>query len=140
SIDVSDSIQLIVLDTQWYLENWNKEPNMNDKCEIKTRERFLLELEGELKKAGGKTIVIAMHHPMYTNGIHGGKFALNKHLYPTQSGIPIPILSSLVTQIRTQGGVSIQDRYNELYNDLMKRVETLATESGNIVFVSGHEH
>lgn len=140
SIDVSDTVQLIVLDTQWYLENWDREPKINDDCEIKTRERMLLELEGEIKKAGGKTIVIAMHHPMYTNGVHGGKFAFSKHLFPTQSNIPVPILSSLVTQVRTQGGVSIQDRYNELYNQLMKRIETIATESGNITFVSGHEH
>ena len=140
SIDVSDTVQLIVLDTQWYLENWDLQPNINDDCEIKTRERMLLELEGEIKKAGGKTIVIAMHHPMYTNGVHGGNFAFHKHLFPTQSDIPVPILSSLITQIRTQGGVSIQDRYNELYNDLMKRIETIASESGNITFVSGHEH
>ncbi|MCK7589038.1 metallophosphoesterase [Subsaxibacter sp. CAU 1640] len=140
SIDVSETIQLIIIDTQWYLENWNHHPTINDKCEIKTRERLMLEVEGEIKKAQGKTIVIAMHHPMFTNGVHGGQFAFNKHLYPTQSNIPLPILSSLVAQIRTQGGISIQDRYNELYNNLMKRLETLATESGNITFVSGHEH
>ncbi len=140
SIDVSDTVQLIVLDTQWYLEDWNHNLTINDECEIKTRERLMLEVEGEIKKAQGKTVVIAMHHPMFTNGIHGGYFALKKHIYPTQQNIPIPILSSLVTQIRTQGGISIQDRYNELYNNLMKRLETLATDSGKITFVSGHEH
>ncbi len=140
SIDVSETVQLIIIDTQWYLENWDHHPTINDDCEIKTRERLLLELEGEIKKAQGKQVVIAMHHPMYTNGVHGGKFALNKHLFPTQSDIPVPFFSSLITQVRTQGGVSIQDRYNELYNNLMKRIETLATDSGTITFVSGHEH
>lgn len=140
SIDVSETIQLIIIDTQWYLENWDFHPTINDGCEIKTRERLMLELEGEIKKAQGKTVVFAMHHPMYTNGVHGGQFSLKKHLYPVQKNIPVPIFSSLLTQVRTQGGVSIQDRYNELYNDLMNRLETLATENGNIVFVSGHEH
>ncbi|MEZ4792551.1 MAG: metallophosphoesterase [Gelidibacter sp.] len=140
SIDISDTVQLIILDTQWYLENWDKHPTINDECEIKTRERLMLEVEGEIKKAQGKTVVIAMHHPMYSNGVHGGQFAFKKHLYPTQCNIPVPILSSLTVQVRTQGGISIQDRYNELYNNLMKRLETLATESGNITFVSGHEH
>lgn len=140
SIDVSDSIQLIAIDTQWYLENWNDNPTINDECEIKTRDRFFEELEGELKKAQNKTIVFAMHHPMYTNGVHGGYYAAEKHLYPTQSKIPVPIFASLIAQIRTQGGVSIQDRYNERYNKLMKRLETLAFESENLVFVSGHEH
>lgn len=140
SIDVSETIQLIIVDTQWYLENWDHHPTINEDCEIKTRERLMLELEGEIKKAQGKTIVFAMHHPMYTNSTHGGQFALEKHLFPIQKKIPMPGLASLVAQIRAQGGVSIQDRYNELYNDLMDRLENLATENGNIIFVSGHEH
>ncbi|OIQ23194.1 metallophosphoesterase [Lacinutrix sp. MedPE-SW] len=140
SIDISEKIQLIVIDTQWYLENWNKSPTINDECEIKTRDRFFEELEGELKKAQGKRVVFAMHHPMYTNAIHGGQYAAKKHLFPTQSNIPLPIVASLLAQIRTQGGVSIQDRYNERYNELMNRIETMALEYDNIIFASGHEH
>ena len=140
SIEVSEKVQLIVVDSQWYLENWNKNPTINDECEIKTRERFFLELEGELKKAQNKRVVFAMHHPVYTNGTHGGFFDASKHLYPTQKKIPLPILSSLLTQVRTQGGVSIQDRYNERYNELMNRIETMALEYNNIIFASGHEH
>lgn len=140
SIDVGETIQLIIIDTQWYLENWNSHPTVNDECEIKTRERFLLELEGELKKAQNKTIVFAMHHPMYTNGTHGGKYAFKKHLYPFQKKIPLPGIASFITQIRTQGGVSIQDRYNERYHELMNRLETMAIGVENLVFVSGHEH
>ena len=140
SIDVGETIQLIIIDTQWYLENWNDNPGINDDCEIKTRERFFLEVEGELKKAQNKTIVFAMHHPMYTNGVHGGQFAATKHLFPSQKKIPLPGLATLAAQLRTQGGVSIQDRYNERYDELMKRLETLAVDSEKLVFVSGHEH
>lgn len=140
SVDVSETIQLIIIDTQWYLENWNKHPTVNDDCEIKTRERFFEEVEGALKKAQNKTIIFAMHHPMYTNGIHGGKYALSKHLYPLQKKIPLPGIASLLAQLRTQGGVSIQDRYNERYNNLMRRLETLTVNMDHIVFVSGHEH
>jgi len=140
SIDVSKKVQLIVIDTQWYLEDWNKSPTINDNCEIKTRKRFFEELEGELKKAQNKRVVFAMHHPMYTNGTHGGFYDASKHLYPTQGNIPLPILASLLTQVRTQGGVSIQDRFNERYNELMNRIETMALEYNNIVFASGHEH
>src|SRR5690606_17053374 len=85
-------------------------------------------------------IVFAMHHPMFTNGNHGGYFALEKHLYPFQKKIPMPILSSLVVQIRSQGGVSVQDRYNELYNNLMNRLQQLVKNNKRIVFVSGHDH
>jgi len=140
SIDIGETIQLIIIDTEWYLENWNNHPTINEECEIKTRERFFIEVEGELKKAQNKTIVFAMHHPMYTNGTQGGKYAAIKHLFPFQQKIPLPIIGSLITQLRTQGGVSIQDRYNERYNELMNRLETMAIDSENLVFVSGHEH
>ncbi|MGC1630503.1 MAG: metallophosphoesterase, partial [Gelidibacter sp.] len=140
TIEVSETIHMIIIDTQWYLENWDHYPTINENCVIKTRERLMLELENEIKNAQGKTIVFAMHHPMYTNATHGGQFALEKHLFPVQKKIPMPGLASLAVQIRAQGGVSIQDRYNEFYNDLMNRMENLATENGNIVFVSGHEH
>ncbi|WP_347374570.1 metallophosphoesterase [Aequorivita sp. Q41] len=140
SITVSDAIQLIVIDTQWFLEDWNKNPTINQKCEIKTREKFFIELGLALDKNQNKTIVFALHHPMFTNGNHGGYFALEKHLYPFQKKIPLPILSSLVVQIRSQGGVSVQDRYNELYNNLMIRLQQLAKDTKRIVFVSGHDH
>ena len=141
SYDINESVHMILLDTQWYLEDWDKSPKINDKCDnIKDREKFFSELENEIKKNRHKTLVIAMHHPMFTNGVHGGKFAIDKHLYPSQQKIPVPILGSLVTQIRTQGGVSKQDRFNEKYNELMKRLRVLAQGHKKIIFTSGHEH
>ncbi len=140
SIEVSDNIQLIIIDTQWFLEDWDKNPTINEKCDIKTREKFFIELQLELEKNQNKTVVFAMHHPMFTNGNHGGYFALEKHLYPTQKKIPLPILSSLIVQVRSQGGVSVQDRYNELYNNLMTRLQQLVKNNKRLVFVSGHDH
>lgn len=140
SIEVSDNIQLIIIDTQWFLEDWDKNPTINEKCDIKTREKFFIELQLELEKNQNKTVVFAMHHPMFTNGNHGGYFALEKHLYPVQKKIPLPILSSLVVQIRSQGGVSVQDRYNELYNDLMNKLQQLIKNNKRLIFASGHDH
>lgn len=140
TLEVGNSIEIIIIDTQWYLEDWNKHPTINDECEIKTRERFFLEVESALKKAQNKNVIFATHHPMFTNGIHGGFYSAKKHLYPFQGKIPMPGLASLITQIRSQGGVSIQDRYNERYNKLMNRLETLLIGYENVVVVSGHEH
>src|SRR5690554_1337112 len=140
SITVSEDIQLIIIDTQWMLEDWNKNPTINKNCDIKTREKFLLTLKLELEKNQNKTVVFAMHHPMFTNGNHGGYFALEKHLYPFQKKIPMPVLASLVVQIRSQGGVSVQDRFNELYNNFMVKLQELAKNNKRLVFASGHDH
>lgn len=140
SVEISDKVHLVILDTQWYLANWDKNPTINDNCEIKTREKFFLEIEGELKKHSKKTILIAMHHPMFTNGIHGGKYSFNKHIFPLKNKIPLPILGSLVAHIRSQGGISRQDLSNVHYNKLMRRLSTMTRDLDRVVFLSGHEH
>lgn len=140
-IEISDDIQLIVIDSQWYLTNWDNHPLVNKGCsEIKTREAMFLEVESELKKSQDKTIIIALHHPLYTNGVHGGQYNFNQHLYPSQKKIPVPVLGSLVSLIRTSGGVSIQDAQNERYKSLVKRLETIGKDSERLLFISGHEH
>lgn len=140
-IEISDNIQMIVIDSQWYLTNWDNHPLVNKECaEIKTREAMFLEVESELKKSQNKTIIIAMHHPLYTNGVHGGQYNFDQHLYPTQKKIPVPILGSLVSLIRTTGGVSIQDAQNERYKSMVKRLETIAKDAERLVFIGGHEH
>ncbi|UZH55549.1 metallophosphoesterase [Salinimicrobium tongyeongense] len=141
SIEVTDSIQLLVADSQWFLEDWDEHPKINDDCdEIKTREAFFQEIDSELKKNQTKTVVFAIHHPLYTNGLHGGNFSLTDHLYPTQRKLPLPILGTLANFIRTTGGVTSTDLQNERYKGMRKRIETIASRWGNVVFVSGHDH
>lgn len=140
-MDVGDDVTLMTIDTQWYLANWDKHPLVNDDAdEIKTREEFFLEVESEFKKSQNKTMIVATHHPLYTNGLHGGQYSFRNHVYPTQRGIPMPILGSLSMLIRTSGGVSIQDAQNEQYKSLVNRLTALAHGYDNIIFVSGHEH
>jgi len=139
--DLSDDLTMIIIDSQWYLEDWDKNPTINDNCpEIKTREALFTEIETELKKDQNKNVIIALHHPMYTNGVHGGNYQLNRHLYPSQKKIPLPILGSLAMLIRTTGGVSIQDAQNERYKSFRDRLETLSKDYKRVMYISGHEH
>lgn len=133
-VDIADNIVLIIVDSQWYLTDWDKHPTINDECEIKTRNKFFDEIEGEIKKAQEKTTIIAVHHPMYTNGPHGGQFSLVSNL------TPIPILGSLKNIIRKTGGVINVDLQNSRYMQFKKRLVTIAKENERVVFVSGHEH
>ena len=140
SIELSENIQLIAVDSQWYIEDWDKNPDMNDKCQIKTREKLLLEIAGEIKKSANKIIIFAMHHPMFTNGFHGGRFSLRDHIFPLQGNIPAPGVGTLITEIRSQGGVSKQNRFNYRYNELMSQLQILLDKPDHrIVLVSGHE-
>ncbi|MCZ4320287.1 phosphoesterase [Aequorivita viscosa] len=129
SIDINDDVHLLALDTQWFIEDWDKHPKMNDKCQIKTRDKFFLEIEGELKKNANKTIVFAMYHPLITYGEHGGKYPL----------IHKDFFSTFIKPVKTLGAISKQDRYNERYNDLMSRIKVLTKDIKRLVFVSGQD-
>ncbi|NAY92057.1 phosphoesterase [Muricauda sp. JGD-17] len=140
TIEIGDDIVVIVIDTEWYLTNWDKRPDINDECEIKDRERFFVELEDEIKDYRQKTTIIAMHHPMFSYGPHGGQYAFKKHLYPNNGKVPMPILGTLVNILRRTSGASIADIQNKKYNTLKKRLLTLAQSSEKVILVSGHEH
>ncbi len=133
-VNISDDIVMIVVDSQWYLTDWNKHPNINNDCEIKTRNRFFDEFESLIKKARGKTTLIAMHHPMFSNGPHGGQYAFKQHLTPT------PVLGTLKNILRKTGGVSPADLQNKIYNEFKNRIVTLSQENDKVIFMSGHEH
>lgn len=133
-VKISDDVVLIIIDSEWYLTNWDKHPTINDDCDIKTRAKFFDELESEIKKAQGKTTVIAVHHPMFTNGSHGGQYSFLSHISP------LPILGTLKNLIRKTGGVTTVDVQNKLYNDFRKRIVTLAQENDKVILVSGHDH
>ena len=74
NINVNDSIGYVLIDSEWYLQNWDNHPEINEKCDIKSREGFFEELESRLNKLQNKTTVIAMHHPLFSNGKHGGQY------------------------------------------------------------------
>jgi predicted phosphodiesterase len=133
-VEIAKNIVLIIVDSEWYMTNWDKHPTINDDCEIKTRTKFFHELEGEIKKARGKTTIIAVHHPMFTNGSHGGQYSFGSHMSP------LPVLGTLKNVIRKTGGVITVDDQNSRYNEFRKRVITLAQENDKTIFVSGHDH
>lgn len=133
-IKMGDDIVLIVIDSQWYITNWDNHPKMNDDCEIKTKNQFWDEVESEIKKADGKTTLIAMHNPVMTNGSHGGQYSAKSHLSP------LPILGTIKNLMRKTGGISNTDNQNNLYRELSQRLMAYSQFGNKVIFVSGHDH
>ena len=138
-LKINDETVLITVDSQWYLENWDKQPNMNEDCDIKTREDFFDELRGEINKNQNKIVVLALHHPVYSTGNYGGYFSLRDHLYPLDAKIPMPVIGSVWNYTRAVSGIHVQDLQGKKYNTLNKRLQTMAQMYDNVVLVSGHE-
>jgi len=139
-IPINDDIVVVAIDTEWYLTNWSHRPDMNDKCDIKSRDKFFLELEDIIKHNRERTTIIAMHHPMFSYGPHGGHSSLKHQLYPSNRKLPLPILGTIANLLRKTAGPSVEDRDNKIYRELIGRVTTLAQFSDKVIFASGHEH
>ncbi|WP_313100489.1 metallophosphoesterase [Epilithonimonas sp.] len=137
---INKRLTLILVDTEWVLANWDKNPGINEKCDIKTREDFYTEFEDQLNKNQNKTIVVATHHPLITNGSHGGKYSWEKQIFPLENKFPLPVLGSVINLTRATGGITHQDISNQNYKNLADRLKTLIGGRKNVIVVSGHDH
>lgn len=133
-VKINKETILLVVDSQWYITNWDKHPTINDNCDIKTHTDFLDEFRSEIKKARGKTVLVAIHHPMFTGGAHGGQYSFNDHMKP------LPVLGSLKNLLRNTSGISNADLSNKFYNELKRNLVAASQQNDFVIFISGHEH
>ncbi|QRR03904.1 metallophosphoesterase [Dyadobacter sandarakinus] len=143
-VELNDNVVVIVVDSQWWLTDWDRDSRINEGCEIRNREHFRFIFENVVRKYRSKQVVIAMHHPPYTYGPHGGRFTIKQHIFPLTElnpklYIPLPGLGSLSALFRAGIG-SRQDVANKLYRELRAAVLAGARKNGNFIFASGHEH
>jgi hypothetical protein len=58
-----------------------------------------------LSKNRDKTVILAMHHPLMSNGSHGGQFSIEKQIFPLEQKIPLPVIGSFINLLRKDRGV-----------------------------------
>ncbi len=112
-IKINNEVDVLILDSQWALSNWDEYPTINEKCEIKTKEEFYVEVESSIKKSEGKTVLLVMHHPVQSLGKYGAQFSF---------------------------GVNPQDLSNVHYKEFSDRIITIARQTNNVILLSGHDN
>ncbi len=144
-IKMGKDLVFVFLDTQWWLQDWDRETDINHGCEIKSKVDLLKSIEEIFTEYKNDEIVVLMHHPILSNGSHGGKFSLKQHLFPltdlnSKLWIPLPILGSIYPMHRQITG-SVQDIPHARNKELMQGLDRIARRLGvNVIFASGHEH
>lgn len=130
---INDDIVLIALDSEWFITNWDKHPKINDNCEINTREKFFAEFKSIVNKNQDKQMIIALHHPLESNGNHGGHYSFNQ--------MNLPILNLPLNVIRRASGISSEDLNFPFYRELSNKITTILQEyKSQVIMVSGHDH
>ncbi|RDK87170.1 hypothetical protein [Marinirhabdus gelatinilytica] len=112
--EINDAIDMILVDSKWYISNWDRVEYINQKCsDIKTQRRFIEELEGMIKDARGKNLVIVMSHPIFSNGMYANNY---------------------------KGGMNPDKIYFQRYQEFAIKVAALVQELDRVTLVSGHEN
>lgn len=142
-VNLNDNTVLIAYDSQWWLHEHEK-PTKKDGCQADNHDDFISEMDKALQENSGKNIILASHHPMYTNGTHGGHFPWYEHLFPLTFikkylYIPLPIFGSVYVFSR-QLGVSNQDVGNKSYKALRNSLIPVLSKYKGIIHATGHEH
>ncbi|UHG90783.1 BamA/TamA family outer membrane protein [Spirosoma oryzicola] len=142
-IPLSDSLTLVLMDTQYWLHPWDK-PGEGSDCGAKTLPDFLTQLDDILYRNRHRRVVVAGHHPMYSHGQHGGYYTFKDHLFPLTSlrkwlYIPLPVIGSIYPVYRSVFG-SLQDLPNPVYRELRNGMVAVFNKYRNLIYTNGHDH
>lgn len=127
-----EDIRLVILDTQWWLEGKDKPYGDTGEYLLEDAGDFLRELENVLLDRRNDHVMVLGHHPLYSNGNHGGYFPLKTHLLP-------PVFGSLYVGYRKFFGYP-QDIQHYRYSQLKEELLRLFLRHQDLIYASGHEH
>jgi len=141
--DLNDKVVIVTMDSQWFLHVHEK-PGVNSNCTSKSVDEFAIQLREILATHKNQLVILAMHHPMYTFGVHGGDYSWKEHIFPLTAlnrnlWIPLPVLGSVYPITRGVFG-NIQDVNHPLYKTMVNTIETVIKDHPNVIPVAGHDH
>jgi len=116
----------------------------NNGCGVANETDFFTQLEDIIARNKGKNIMVIAHHPLFSDGIHGGYFTIMDHLFPLSivykyGFLPLPVIGSIYPLARKYGGIS-QDLPHPLYQAYKKGLLEIFDKYPNIIYAAGHEH
>jgi hypothetical protein len=142
-IPLGDKTALVIIDTQWFLHQWDK-PGEDSSCDAKTTEEVLTQLSDIFYRNRNRTVILAGHHPLITYGEHGGVFPFRSHLFPLTDlshglYIPMPVIGSIYPLYRKWIG-HIQDTAHPINKAFSNAIQKIMAQYTGSIYVAGHEH
>jgi hypothetical protein len=143
-IPLTPEITAIALNTPWWVHTSTRPLGKKDGCSISSEEEIYQKLEVLLEKNKNKQVLVAAHHPLYSNAAHGGNFHLKQHLFPLtavhkKAYIPMPLLGSVYPLYRKYVGVR-EDMAHPKYRNFRNKLIPIVRKYDNLVWAAGHDH
>jgi len=141
-VQLGSSSVLLILDTEWWLYGHQK-PGLQE-CEPGSKETVVQAVDSLVTQHKDRQIFVVGHHPMYSNGNHGGYFSWKKHLFPLQEihpalYVPLPGFGSILPLYRKTVGFH-QDITGKQYRQLQEQLTRIFEQAPNLTYTSGHDH
>jgi hypothetical protein len=129
-IDIGETVRLIVLDTQWWLQSGYPRPHGPNagNCRARTEEEVVDSLRADLAGAGQRRTVVLSHHPLVSGGQHGGYFDWPTYLFPFHPWA------------RQAGVFARQDVSGREYRTLIAAMVRAFSGNAPLIHAAGHEH
>ncbi|MBI4502070.1 MAG: metallophosphoesterase [Gemmatimonadetes bacterium] len=142
--DVGTRLRLVALDTQWWLHGGPRPEHPTSSCPADSPQEVADSLRSALATAGDRVSVVVAHHPLVSDGPHGGHFGWRDHLFPlrhlaSRLWVPVPLVGSAYPAARRLGIVA-QDRANPANRHMRATFEAAFAEHRPLIYASGHEH
>jgi DNA repair exonuclease SbcCD nuclease subunit len=145
TVKLADGVQLVVLDTEWWLRTGEK--GFGDAGRYETREEgdLLANMADVLRRKDDDHLLVVGHHPFRSNGRHGGHFPLKEHIFPLTAlwdwaYVPLPLVGSLYPLAVAWIGGS-QDLAHWKYRSLSESLGAMfALFPNSLIYAAGHEH
>ncbi|MEO0405074.1 MAG: metallophosphoesterase, partial [Bacteroidota bacterium] len=99
-VKLAPGLVMIIIDTQWWVHQFERPSGEKDGCDVRTPDELMVLFKDLLKKYRDQNVIVATHHPLYSNGNHGGHFQVKDHLFPLtakneKAYLPLPVVGSI---------------------------------------------
>ena len=131
-LELNDNLGLLLVNSEWWMQDWTNDPQANEDCEVKTRAGFDKPYSDALHSYRSRRLIVATHHPIKSYGRFGGSFTARAHLKP------VPIVGTAWVLAR-QAGLVEQYENHPMVRSYLDLVFSEAERYGSYVFVSGHD-
>jgi len=141
---LAPGFRLVIINTQWWVQRGLRPIGQGYNCTVETEDQFFEELRAILEEYRHECIVLAAHHPLYSNAQHGGKSTVKQHVFPLTAAhkklyVPLPVAGSLYPVYRRYFG-AYEDMAHPRYRRLRKKLLKLLHTHQNIIYAAGHDH
>lgn len=141
-VPLGEAGTLLMIDTEWWLYPHDK-PGP-ETCRYGTRPEMTAALDSLVQAHADRPLMVAGHHPLYSNGTHAGYFPATDHLFPLLDYspvlyIPLPVIGSINPLYRRHVGY-LQDLAGGEYRALREGLETVFRKHPRLLYASGHDH